>query len=171
MKGLQMTELHDAEKQQNAAMHLALNVGDIQQSMRFYEDFFGVAPDKVRPDYARFNVANPPLVLSLNTEGEVKKGNRLSHLGIRVSSGNSLDAASERLKASGYTLKEELGVVCCHARQDKFWVKDPDGNSWEFYIVTDDMQEPSDVNTTSANTTPLAQGIAGDKPGTGSCCG
>ena len=101
----------------------------------------------------------------------------------------SLDAANERLRASGYSLKEELGIVCCHARQDKFWVKDPDGNSWEFYIVTDDMQPekppadlPSNVNVATASVTAADVTAANDttadvttsasapKSSGGSCC-
>ena len=128
-----------------AAMHIALNVSDLDDSKQFYQDLFGIAPDKVKSGYVRFNVADPALVLSLNTEKELKKGNQVSHLGVRVSSQHALGESLERLKSRGYTLKEELGVVCCHARQDKFWVKDPDGNSWECYIVTDDMMaEKSD---------------------------
>ncbi len=38
----------------------------------------------------------------------------------------------------GLSSRDEDDVVCCHARQDKVWVDDPDGRSWEYYTITDD---------------------------------
>jgi hypothetical protein len=35
---------------------------------------------------------------------------------------------------------EEMGVNCCHANQDKFWVKDPDGIEWEVYHLNYDLE-------------------------------
>ena len=38
---------------------------------------------------------------------------------------------------------------CCYATQDKTWVKDPDGNEWEVFVVLQDnlpeheKQEPA----------------------------
>src|SRR5262249_12749461 len=31
------------------------------------------------------------------------------------------------------------GTVCCYALQNKCWVKDPDGNFWEVYVVEGDV--------------------------------
>jgi hypothetical protein len=33
-----------------------------------------------------------------------------------------------------------MGVNCCHANQDKFWVKDPDGVEWEVYHLNYDLE-------------------------------
>jgi hypothetical protein len=35
---------------------------------------------------------------------------------------------------------EEMGVNCCHANPDKFWVKDPDGVEWEVYHLNYDLE-------------------------------
>ena len=43
--------------------------------------------------------------------------------------------ASERLVTSGLVTREEMGVECCYALQDKVWVSDPDGAPWEWYTV------------------------------------
>jgi len=32
-------------------------------------------------------------------------------------------------------------VDCCHANQDKFWVKDPDGVEWEVYHLNYDLED------------------------------
>ena len=46
-------------------VQLALNVADLDQAIGFYTKLFGTAPAKVRPGYANFAVANPPLKLIL----------------------------------------------------------------------------------------------------------
>jgi hypothetical protein len=45
-----------------------------------------------------------------------------------------------RVKAAGLPVTEEMGVNCCHANQDKFWVKDPDGVEWEVYHLNYDLE-------------------------------
>ena len=119
-------------------MHVALNVADLDASRSFYEDLFGVSPDKVKPGFVRFQLDDPALALSLNTEGPVTHGNSVAHLGIRLGAADDLSAARSRLEGAGHALKIEDQVHCCHAVQDKFWVKDPDGNEWEYYVLTDD---------------------------------
>jgi hypothetical protein len=46
-----------------------------------------------------------------------------------------------RVKASGLTVREQIGVNCCHANQDKFWVEDPDGVEWEVYHLNFDLED------------------------------
>jgi predicted enzyme related to lactoylglutathione lyase len=38
-----------------------------ERSIPFYEALFGVSPEKVRPGYAKFSVAEPALNFTLNT--------------------------------------------------------------------------------------------------------
>ena len=45
-------------------LQLALNVADLDEAIGFYTELFG-APAKVRPGYANFAVADPPLKLVL----------------------------------------------------------------------------------------------------------
>ena len=45
------------------------------------------------------------------------------------------------MKAAGLAVREEMGVNCCHANQDKFWVQDPDGVEWEVYHLNYDLED------------------------------
>lgn len=118
--------------------HLSLNVGNLEKSIRFFELLFGQAAAKCRPDYAKFEVSDPPLVLSLEPSSPPGRG-ALNHLGIRFPDASHLVAAQRRLEEGGIRTRREDGVECCYAKQTKFWVPDPDGNLWEFYTLEGDI--------------------------------
>jgi catechol 2,3-dioxygenase-like lactoylglutathione lyase family enzyme len=117
--------------------HLAINVRDVERSVAFYTKMFGIEASKVRPGYAKFDVANPPLNFTLN---QVRFGERgaLSHLGIQVGSADDVLAVRDRWVKEGLATEDETNVNCCYAIQDKTWVHDPDGNSWEVFVVHED---------------------------------
>ena len=116
-------------------VHLALNVRRFEESVEFYRAMFGVDPVKHKPGYAKFDISQPPLNLTLNHAGDVKEHGALSHLGIQVTSTSEVLAAKERLQNAGLATAEELNVDCCYALQDKVWITDPDGNRWEVFTV------------------------------------
>ena len=63
-------------------VQLALNVDDLDEAIGFYTKLFATEPAKVRPGYANFAVAEPPLKLVLiETPGA---GGTLNHLGVEV---------------------------------------------------------------------------------------
>ena len=117
--------------------HLALNVRNVEKSIEFYERLLDLKPSKVRTGYAKFDVSNPPLNLTLN---QVQFGERgaLSHLGIQVSSTEDVLSVRQRWADAGLTTREEMQTNCCYAKQDKVWVSDPDGNEWEVFVVLED---------------------------------
>ncbi|MBD2610398.1 MAG: ArsI/CadI family heavy metal resistance metalloenzyme [Nostoc sp. ZfuVER08] len=115
--------------------HVALNVSNIEKSVAFYQAMFGVEPIKYKLDYAKFDIANPALNLTLNLTDNVQSGGALSHLGIQVESTQEVQAAIERFKDAGLALFTEDNTDCCYALQDKVWVTDPDGNRWEVFVV------------------------------------
>jgi catechol 2,3-dioxygenase-like lactoylglutathione lyase family enzyme len=128
-------------------LHLSLNVSDLVRSVAFYEAFLGVRPHKLRPGYANFDLAEPPLKLALNELPRSPEARHsaqpgpLSHLGFQVATAAQVLAAKERLQAAGLATFDETDTTCCYARQDKIWAHDPDGNAWEIYVLTDDLTE------------------------------
>ena len=117
--------------------HLAINVKDVEESIGFYTKLFGIEPSKVRKGYAKFNVENPPLNFTLNQVAFKERG-ALSHLGIQVGSTEDVLAVRERWQAEGLVPRDEMQTNCCYALQDKTWVRDPDGNEWEVFVVHKD---------------------------------
>ncbi len=117
--------------------HLALNVQNVERSIEFYKKLFGIEPSKVRTGYAKFDVQNPPLNFTLNEHNFGERG-ALSHLGIQVSSTDDVLATREKWIESGLLTRDEMQTSCCYALQDKAWVKDPDGNEWEVFVVLQD---------------------------------
>ena len=118
-------------------VQLALNVDDLDTSIAFYSHLFGTEPAKIRPGYANFAVAEPPLKLVLiENPGQ---GGSINHLGVEVADTATVDAEQTRLAAAGLASVDERDTVCCYARQDKFWVEGtPNGERWEVYTVLAD---------------------------------
>jgi catechol 2,3-dioxygenase-like lactoylglutathione lyase family enzyme len=121
--------------------HISLNVRDVDRSVAFYESFFGAKAHKRRPGYANFDLADPPLKLALNQSRFEEATGPLNHMGIVVESAEAVNAMRSRLKAANLVALDEGDSVCCHARQDKVWARDPDGNAWEVYVILDDMMD------------------------------
>jgi catechol 2,3-dioxygenase-like lactoylglutathione lyase family enzyme len=115
-------------------VQLALNVPDIDKAVDFYSRLFATEPNKRKPGYANFAVADPPLKLVLfeNRDAAV----RLNHLGVEVISTDEVAAHQARLADEGLAPVDESGT-CCYAKQDKVWVDGPDG-AWEIYTVVED---------------------------------
>jgi catechol 2,3-dioxygenase-like lactoylglutathione lyase family enzyme len=118
-------------------LQLALNVDDLDESISFYSKLFGTEPAKVRPGYANFAIADPPLKLILmENRGQ---GGSLNHLGVEVPGTDAVEAEQARLARAGLAAVEERNTTCCYARQDKFWVQGaPNGERWEIYTVLED---------------------------------
>lgn len=134
------------------ALHLSLNVSDLARSRDFYAAFFGISPAKEKPGYVKFVTSEPTLHLALNETGRRPdpKGS-LSHLGLRVGTAGEVDAWKERVTERGVASFNEKDTTCCYARQDKFWVSDPDGNRWEVYTVLEDVETPVVAQTCCAD--------------------
>jgi catechol 2,3-dioxygenase-like lactoylglutathione lyase family enzyme len=123
----------------SAKVHLHLHVSDLAKSRAFYEKFLGGDPVKIKPGYVKFLPEWAPVNLALSTGGPVGAGT-IDHVGVQVESVESVMAQLGRVKAAGLVVTEEMGVNCCHANQDKFWVTDPDGVEWEVYHLNYDLE-------------------------------
>jgi catechol 2,3-dioxygenase-like lactoylglutathione lyase family enzyme len=121
----------------SSRLQLALNVDDIDEAVAFYSKLFGAEPAKLRPGYANFAIAEPPLKLVLlENPGQ---GGSLNHLGVEVPDTGTVAAEQARLARAGLAPDVAGETTCCFARQDKFWVQGaPHGESWEIYTVLAD---------------------------------
>ena len=121
--------------------HVAIKVRNVEASLEFYRRLFGIEPCKVRKGYAKFDVSNPPLNFTLNQVPFTGAGT-LSHLGIQVASTEDVLAIRRTWTDAGLITRDEMKTDCCYALQDKTWVRDPDGNEWEVFVVLkDNLQE------------------------------
>jgi predicted enzyme related to lactoylglutathione lyase len=121
-------------------VQLALNVPDLQGAVAFYSTLFETEPAKVRPGYANFAIAQPPLKLVL-IEDSTRRPGSLNHLGVELETTERVAAAGARLAAAGLATSVEGEVTCCYALQDKVWVDGP-GGPWELYTVLADVDAP-----------------------------
>ncbi|MFC4011799.1 ArsI/CadI family heavy metal resistance metalloenzyme [Nonomuraea purpurea] len=145
-------------------VQLALRVADLEGSITFYSKLFGVEPDKRRPGYANFAIAEPPLKLVL-IEGEEGEDTHMDHLGVEVEDTAQVNAATQRLKDAGLATFEENDTSCCYALQDKVWVHGPGGEPWEVYVVKADADTLA-KESESACCTPATEQIGASA----NCC-
>jgi catechol 2,3-dioxygenase-like lactoylglutathione lyase family enzyme len=117
--------------------HVAVYVDSIPDAVVQYRKILGVEPAKVRPDYAKFELQDPPVIFSLNVGGEP---GTLSHLGIRYPGTGDVASEMVRVKQAEVPLLQQEGTTCCYAKADKFWVRDRDGIPWEMYALLEDAE-------------------------------
>ena len=133
----------------SSAVHISLNVSDLDRSIGFYRRFFG-EPKKLKSDYAKFVNADPELHLAIQPGlASARASGTLSHLGLRVGSTDEVRKWKSALTERGVTTEEEKTEACCYAVQEKFWLSDPDGNRWEVYTVLEDIEQPKEVASTA----------------------
>ena len=149
-------------------VQLALNVSDLDAAVVFYSKLFNAQPAKLRPGYANFAIAEPPLKLVL-IEGEGVPGT-FNHLGVEVESTEAVASATTRLTGEGLACATEDEVACCYAVQDKVWVDAPDGEPWEIYTVLADVEMPGEeLRTVDPEDDALCCGSAAESAAR--CCG
>lgn len=124
------------------AFHVSVYVDDIDKAVADYSRLLGIEPAKVKHDYAKFELEDPPVVFSLNVGGEP---GALSHFGIRYGSSGELATERIRLKNGGVETLEQADATCCYASAEKVWALDGSGVAWELYAVTE-----ADVETETA---------------------
>ena len=142
-------------------LQLALNVSDLDEAVEFYSKLFGAEPNKERPGYANFAIADPPLKLALFENAGAAES--LNHLGVEVLDAGEVAAASKRLAEAGLVTRISERETCCHATQHKVYVEAPDVplGFWELYTVIDEnpVGEPSDTGE-----------CCGEAEGRAACC-
>src|SRR5437762_9327436 len=140
-------------------VHVHMTVSNLEKSRGFYEEVFGTAAVKVKPGYVEVPPPVGPLNLALSEAAPVESRGHVDHMGIQVESAEIVMRELARGKAAGLPVREEMGVNCCHANQEKFWVEAPDGVDWEVYVLNHDREE-STLRATDVTSAPAAKGLA-----------
>jgi len=111
-------------------IHMHLVVEDLAAAIRFYSVLLGSGPTVQKPDYAEWELDNPPVNFDVSTRGSVPG---LDHVGIQFETEAELAALQERLEQGGYSGVAQQQVTCCYERSNKYWILDPAFVSWELF--------------------------------------
>jgi catechol 2,3-dioxygenase-like lactoylglutathione lyase family enzyme len=142
--------------------HVSLNVSDLSRSIDFYRTLFDCEPATRKSDYAKFEVEEPPLILSL-VPVPARGGGNLNHVGLRLRTSEDLAQIQARLESAGIKTTREEGVDCCYSKQTKFWARDPDGALWELYVLHEESEEEEhDHHPTTAPANSVQQEAASE---------
>lgn len=77
-------------------IQMGLAVKDREASKAFYATLFGNEPTKTRPHYAKIEVADPPVNLSLSeVGGATGPNNAVANFGIQVKSSEAVQAVAD----------------------------------------------------------------------------
>lgn len=150
-------------------MHVSFYVSDINQTVAFYSSFFGQEPEKVKEKYAKYILENPSLIISF-VENKERVQKNFGHYGFQVEKLEEMNQRMKDAEEKGLISKVEIGTVCCYAKQDKFWVNDPDGIQWEVYYFHEDVEfnDPHyEMRDAEACCIPISEE---QKKETGTCC-
>ena len=124
-------------------VQLAINVEDLDEAIDFYSRLFDAVPAKVKPGYANFAIAEPPLKLVLfENQG---KGGSINHLGVEVQTTEEVLTAEDRLTRADMVTTGIDETQCCYAEKTEVWVDGPDGVRWEWYVKHADSDQFDNV--------------------------
>ena len=124
-------------------VQLAINVENLDEAIDFYSRLFDAVPAKVKPGYANFAIAEPPLKLVLlENQG---KGGSINHLGVEVQTTEEVLTAEDRLTRADMVTTGVDETQCCYAEKTEVWVDGPDGVRWEWYVKHADSDQFENV--------------------------
>jgi catechol 2,3-dioxygenase-like lactoylglutathione lyase family enzyme len=111
--------------------HLSLNTANLKRAVEFGRVLFGREPAKLHDDYAKFEIADPAVILSLVPQTPAS-GTPRGQFGITVDDPATLAELRARL---------ERAEVVFHPRRNEAGepasidIADPDGNNWRFALA------------------------------------
>lgn len=153
-------------------LHIHVGVDDLDRGIQFYNALFGAAPVKTKGDYAKWLLDDPAVNFVISTRAA---GNGVDHLGLQADDDSELEEVRARLRDADLATFDEGETVCCYARSDKTWVRDPAGIAWEAYRTMADaaMYAETETKADEACCTPETKGQPGccePVSDTGACC-
>ncbi len=127
-------------------MHIHVGVDSLDQSIQFYNALFGALPVKTKTDYAKWMLEDPRINFAISTRAGITG---VHHLGLQVDEESELQCIREGLNKADIRTFDDGEAVCCYARSEKSWVKDPAGVAWETYQTMEDVQVFKDADVDS----------------------
>lgn len=128
-------------------LHLHIAVADLDASIRFYNALFDHAPSMEKPDYAKWELTDPPVHFAISRRGATTG---LDHAGLQAESAAELAAIRQRLEAAGVRGAVQDSAACCYASSDKYWTLDPTGIAWETFHTLDTIPTFNDGDSPAA---------------------
>jgi catechol 2,3-dioxygenase-like lactoylglutathione lyase family enzyme len=110
--------------------HVHLHVDNLDRSIAFYSNLFGLQPARLEADYAKWMLDDPPVNFAISTRG-TQAG--IDHLGIQTDDPAELAQMRAQAASADLSLVDEKATTCCYARSDKHWITDPQGIAWEHF--------------------------------------
>lgn len=139
-------------------LHVHIGIDNLEECIRFYSALFGAEPSTQKSDYAKWMLDDPCVNFAISARGS---STGVDHLGIQVDNSEELQDIRQRLEKADMSLFDEGETVCCYAKSDKSWVKDPAGVAWEAYQT---MEEVQYFNEAADNSSSGACCVPKDKP-------
>ena len=112
--------------------HVNLAVANLEQSTHFYATLFGVEPDVLKKDYAKWMLDDPRINFSIASS---RKDKGINHIGLQADTLDELADIRKRLDAAGRETFDQPDAECCYAKSTKTWVRDPDDVAWETFVT------------------------------------
>lgn len=113
-------------------LHVNLSVANIEESIDFYNAFFGMEATVVKEDYAKWMVEDPKVNFSISLAKDPAKVG-IEHLGIQAENEQELREIYHNMDQAHAEIREEGHTICCYAASEKSWIKDPQGIEWEAF--------------------------------------
>lgn len=117
-------------------VHISIPTQRLDASVAFYQQVFGTDASKLRKDYANFRLDTPPIHLALVQTEKSGPDVQSGHYGIELPDHETLEQWRSRAEERGLLIRDDPDAACCYATGDKFWLSDPNGHSWEFWVRT-----------------------------------
>lgn len=119
-------------------LHINIQVEELAAARSRYQALLGSEPTFEKEDYAKWELDDPALTLSITDRGNTPG---LDHLGIKFDDESEMQTVLDRLHAADEMVRAERNATCCYANSDKGWWQDPTGLSWELFVTHQQVDE------------------------------
>lgn len=148
-------------------LHVHVCVPELNAAVEYYARLFDAEPTVLKPDYAKWSLAEPSVNFAISSRLENGAGGGgVQHLGIEVDGETALAEVTARLQDAGAPSVTESDATCCYARSEKTWSHDPAGVVWETFYTHGE----SAVYGHSAPALPTSANEKSPSAGATGCC-